>query len=75
MLAAGVSALVLTSDHEENKAATLALALTAGLSFVGSGLVALWRRPENRTGVMLITVAYLVLVSTSDDDWIFTWCC
>jgi hypothetical protein len=47
----GVAAtIVVASDHTDNKAATLALALTIGLSFVGSGLIALWRRPQNNTG-------------------------
>ena len=41
----GAALLVLTSDHEDNKAATLALALTAGVSFIASGLIAAWRRP------------------------------
>ncbi|MDX6399248.1 MAG: hypothetical protein QOJ43_2656 [Gaiellaceae bacterium] len=74
-LAAAATALVLTSDHEANKAATLALALTAGLSFVASGLVALWRRPENRTGFLLATVGFLWFLgalSESNNDWVFT---
>jgi len=58
-LAAGATVLVLTSDHDDNKAATIALALTAGLTFVGSGLLSLWRRPENRTGYLLAAVGYL----------------
>ncbi|MGI9111214.1 MAG: PAS domain S-box protein [Gaiellaceae bacterium] len=74
-LAAGATWLVLTSNHDENPAATLAFALTAGLSFVSSGLVALWRRPENRTGVLLVAVGYLWLLGTlaeSNSDWVFT---
>ena len=50
---------VLTSNHEDNKGAFLSLALTVGLSFLVSGVLALWRRPENRTGTLLIAVAYL----------------
>ena len=34
-----------TSDHLDNKAAFLSLALTVGLSFLVSGVIALWRRP------------------------------
>ncbi|HUQ23670.1 MAG TPA: PAS domain S-box protein [Gaiellaceae bacterium] len=67
--------LVLTSDHEDNKAATIALAVTAGLSFIWSGLFALWRRPENRTGYLLAAVGYLWFfgaLSESDNDWLFT---
>src|SRR5215213_3946557 len=59
VLAAVGTAFVLTSDHEDNKGAFLSLALTVGLSFLISGVIALWRRPDNRTGVLLIAVAYL----------------
>ncbi|MBA2384468.1 MAG: hypothetical protein H0V68_07385, partial [Actinobacteria bacterium] len=73
--AVGATWLVLTSDHEENKVATLALALTAGISFVASGLIATWRRPENRTGLRLAAVGYLWFLGAlteSDNDWLFT---
>ncbi len=75
VLGAVGTALVLTSDHEENKSAFLSLALTVGLSFLVSGVIALWRRPDNRTGVLLITVAYLWFLgglTLSNYDWIFT---
>src|SRR5262249_8023179 len=49
--AAGAVAIVATSDHEPHKAATTALALTAGISFVATGLIALRRRPETRIGL------------------------
>ena len=67
--------LVLASDHEDNKAATIALAVTAGVSFIASGLFALWRRPENRTGYLLAAVGYLWFfgaLSESNNDWLFT---
>ena len=57
--AAGAVGIVATSTHEQHKVATTVLALTAGLSFVAAGLVALRRRPENRTGVYLAAVGYL----------------
>ncbi len=75
VLAAVGTALVLTSDHEQNKGAFLALALTVGLSFLASGVIALWRRPDNRTGVLLVAVAYLWFLGAltmSSNDWIFT---
>jgi PAS domain S-box-containing protein len=74
-LAGIAAALVLASDHEDNKAATLALALTVGLSFVGSGLIALWRRPGNSTGFLLALVGYLWFfgaLAESNSDWLFT---
>ena len=74
LLAVG-SAFVLTSDHEDNKAAFLSLALTVGLSFLVSGLIALWRRPDNRTGFLLVAVSYfwcLGGLTLSNNDSIFT---
>jgi PAS domain S-box-containing protein len=57
--ATGAVAIVATSEREPHKVATTALALTAGLSFVASGLIALRRRPDNRTGLYLAAVGYL----------------
>ena len=74
-LAALGTALVLASDHTENTAAFLSLALTVGLSFLISGVIALWRRPDNRTGFLLVLVAYLWFLGAlaeSDNDWVFT---
>ena len=74
-LATIASPLVLASDHEDNKAATIALAVTAGVSFIASGLVALWRRPDNRTGYLLAAVGYLWFfgaLTESNNDWVFT---
>jgi PAS domain S-box-containing protein len=75
LLAAASTWLVLASEQEGASAAELALTLTVGLSFVGSGLIALWRRPENRTGVLLAAVGYLwflTVLTESDNDWLFT---
>jgi PAS domain S-box-containing protein len=69
------SGFVLASDNREDKAAFLSLALTVGLSFLVSGLIALWRRPENRTGILLVLVSYfwcLGGLTESENDWIFT---
>jgi hypothetical protein len=75
VLGAVGTAFVLTSDHEDNKGAFLSLALTVGLSFLVSGVLALWRRPENRTGALLVAVAYFWFLgglTLSNDDWVFT---
>jgi PAS domain S-box-containing protein len=66
-LAAGAVAIVVTSDHEPHKAATIALALPVGLSFVASGLIALRRRPANRTGLYLAAVGYLWFLAALGD--------
>ena len=73
--AAGAVWLVATSDHTDNKVLIASLALTASLSFVLSGLVALWRRPDNRTGYLLAGVGYVWLLgalTSSDNAWVFT---
>ena len=75
VLAAIGTVFVLASDHEENKGAFLSLALTVGLSFLVSGVIALWRRPDNRTGLLLVAVAYLWFLgglTLSNNDWVFT---
>lgn len=51
--------LVAASDHSSQPWLTAVFALTAGLSFVAAGLVALWRRPENATGAWLAAIGYL----------------
>ena len=69
------TALVLKSNHLENKAAFLSLALTVGLSFLASGVIALWRRPDNRTGLLLVVVSYLWFLGAlteSNNDWVYT---
>ncbi|MEO5575879.1 MAG: PAS domain S-box protein [Gaiellaceae bacterium] len=74
-LVGAATLLVITSDHEDNKATTIALAVTAGISFIASGLVAVWRRPENRTGYLLAAVGYLWFfgaLNESNNDWLFT---
>jgi PAS domain S-box-containing protein len=68
-------ALILTSDHESHKWATAALACTAGISFIAAGLIALYRRPENRTGVYLAAVGYLWFLgalSEGNNDVLYT---
>jgi PAS domain S-box-containing protein len=59
LAAAGAVVLVETSDHEPSRVATLVTALTAGISFVAAGLIAIRRRPGNRTGFYLAAVGYL----------------
>ena len=74
-LAAIGTALVLTSDHVDDTGPFLSLALTVGLSFLASGVIALWRRPQNRTGVLLVIVSYLWFLGAlaeSNNDWVFT---
>ena len=50
--AAVAVALVVASDHDTDPWLIAGFAITAGLTFVAAGLVALWRRPENATGCL-----------------------
>jgi signal transduction histidine kinase len=54
-----VSASVFTSDRTDEPVRTGVLTLVIGWSFVGAGLVAARRRPENRIGAMMIATGFL----------------
>jgi PAS domain S-box-containing protein len=72
---AGAVWLIAVSDHTEDKVALGAIAVTAGLSFVISGLVATWRRPANRTGILLLATGFAWLagaLTTANDAWVFS---
>jgi PAS domain S-box-containing protein len=65
--AAASLGLVLSSNHDDNPAARATLIVTVGLLFVGSGLFATVRRPENRIGLLLCVVGfYWFLTSLAD---------
>jgi signal transduction histidine kinase len=51
-------ALVTTSDREDVPGPSVALALTLGWAFIGAGLYAWWRRPENRVGALMTMVGF-----------------
>ena len=75
LAATGGAALVLTSDHADSPAATLALAVPIGLAFIGGGLIAWVRRPENRTGRLMVLVGFtwfLGALSDSNSAVVFT---
>ena len=59
-VAAGLAAvaLVLSSDHVDDRGVTAALGLAVGWSFAGTGLLAWWRRPLNRTGALMVAAAF-----------------
>ncbi len=57
LLDAGAIAIVATSD--QGASGTVLIAVAAGLSFTATGLVAIARRPENRTGVLMLAVGLL----------------
>ena len=53
-----VASLVLTSDHEDQKAVAAILGPLIGLGFIGTGLFAWWRRPQNRFGALMTAVGF-----------------
>jgi signal transduction histidine kinase len=53
---AGAMALVLTSDHESDKAFAFVVGGLVSAAFMGTGLFAWWRRPHNHTGLLMYAV-------------------
>jgi hypothetical protein len=76
-LGAGLAflALVLDSDHTDDRGVVAAVGLLVGWSFIATGLFAWWRRPGNRTGVLMVAVGFAWFatgVSASNEDLVFT---
>ena len=72
---AGALALALTSDHSSDSSPNLVLALLVGYAFILAGLVARTRRPENRTGLLLIGVGFawfLNGLTFADNGYVWT---
>jgi signal transduction histidine kinase len=66
---AGAVALVLTSDHETDKAFQLVAGGVVAPSFMGTGLFAWWRRPHNHTGLLMYAVgATFLLTALKESD-------
>ena len=63
---AGVVALVLASDHQDAKAVWAIFGPVVGWSFVGTGLYAWRRRPESRTGALMVLLGFAWFLSTLD---------
>jgi signal transduction histidine kinase len=63
---AAVVALELASDHQDAKAVWAIFGPAVGWSFVGTGLYAWRRRPENRTGALMVLLGFAWFVFTLD---------
>ena len=75
LLTGGAFGLILATDHADAVGVTAVLALTASVGFITTGLIAIWRRPDNRTGVLMAATGYLWLLGAltfANDDWVFT---
>jgi signal transduction histidine kinase len=60
---AGTLALLAASDHQEGKVVWALLAPAVGWSFVGTGLYAWRRRPESRTGELMVALGFAWFLS------------
>jgi signal transduction histidine kinase len=68
-------ALVTTGEREPDPAPWIVLALTLGWSFIGAGLYAWWRRPDNRVGALMTLVGFLWFLGaleSADAAWAYT---
>ena len=58
LVAVGATTLAVRSDHADSRTSPALLASAVGLAFVGAGLIAWYRRPENRTGALMTVVGF-----------------
>ena len=68
-------AIVLTSGHDDQKVVSAILGPVIGLSFIGTGVFAWWRRPLNRFGLLMTAVGFAWFVAglvDSDNSIVFT---
>jgi signal transduction histidine kinase len=68
-------AVVLGSDRVDDPGLTAALGLVVGWSFVGTGLLAWWRRPGNGTGPLMAAAGlawFAAGLADADDDLLHT---
>jgi signal transduction histidine kinase len=68
-------AIVLASDAVDDRGFAAALGLLVGWSFVGTGVFAWWRRPDNRTGELMAAVGFawfLAGLSDANDELLHT---
>jgi signal transduction histidine kinase len=75
-LVAGIAVCgVILAGDEDDRVATAVFGLTVGWSFVGTGLVAWSRRPDNRTGPLMVAVGFgwfLAGLQFADNDQLST---
>ena len=60
---AGVVALLQASDHQDSKAVWAVFGPIVGWSFIGVGLYAWRRRPESRTGALMVLLGFAWFLS------------
>ncbi len=75
LVGAIVAVGILDSDHVEKRGLNARLALVIGWSFLGAGLYAWWRRPDNRFGALMTAISFawfLSLLAASNSSVGFT---
>src|SRR5215217_2030721 len=68
-------ALTLRSEHDDQKVVAAILGPLIGLSFIGTGVFAWWRRPLNRFGLLMCAVGFAWFLRgliESNDSTFFT---
>jgi signal transduction histidine kinase len=71
----GIALLALHSNHVDLRGAAAAVGLLLGWSFIGTGLYAWDRRPENGTGALMVAVGFawfLGTLATANSELVFT---
>src|SRR3954454_21808013 len=74
-MAVAAGAIILTSGHMSSRGTWAVYNAALGWSFIGTGLYAWWRRPDNRSGALMTAVGFLWFLaplSFSDNEAIFT---
>jgi hypothetical protein len=75
LCAAADVALVLSSHHDDQKLVAAILGPLIGLSFIGTGAFAWWRRPLNRFGLLMTAVGFAWFIGAlteSNDAVVYT---
>jgi signal transduction histidine kinase len=72
---AAVASLIATADHTSERGVWVVADLVIGLGFVGAGLLAWYRNPENRTGKLMVATGiawYLGLLERTDPAFLYS---
>jgi signal transduction histidine kinase len=75
--AVGLGALALATSTEQphEPIAVIVLAHTMGTGFIGAGLYAWWRRPDNRTGALMTLVGFTwfaAVLRSAGEAWLYS---
>ncbi len=75
VMAIAADLVIRTSGHLSQRGVWAVLNAALGSSFIGTGLYAWWRRPDNRTGALMVWVGFLFFLSPlefSNNSALFT---